>query len=219
MITDTVNIDIQKTEHSRIHELLEGELVFGRLFSDHMFVADFDNGEWTNCSILPYQKLTMAPSTLVFHYGQAIFEGMKAFKNTHGDAYLFRPEANIERFNKSAERMCMPAIPKEIFLEGLSQLINLDRDWIPVKEDSSLYIRPFMIATDEYIGVKASDSYKFMIITSPVGAYYSEPVKVKIETHFTRATEGGTGFVKSAGNYGAALYPAKKAQQQGYHHR
>jgi len=178
---------------------------------------DFIDGKWQEPVIEPFKELHMSPASLVLHYGQSIFEGMKAFRNKDGDVTLFRPEMNIERMNRSAERMCMPQIPEDLFLMGLKELVELDRDWIPTDEDSSLYIRPFMFATDEYIGVKSSDTFRFMIFSCPVKAYYTEPVKVKIETEFSRAFDGGTGNVKSAGNYSAALYPAKLAQDAGYH--
>lgn len=217
MITDTASIRIQKTDQSRLQDIDLDNVVFGRVFSDHMFVMDFIDGKWQEPVIEPFKELRMSPASLVLHYGQSIFEGMKAFRNKSGDVTLFRPEMNIERMNRSAERMCMPQIPEDLFLMGLKELINLDRDWIPTDEDSALYIRPFMFATDEYIGVKSSDTFRFMIFTCPVKAYYTEPVKVKIETEFSRAFAGGTGNVKSAGNYSAALYPAKLAQDAGYH--
>ena len=216
-MAETMNIEVKRAQDSRIHELLGPELIFGRTFSDHMFVMDYENGEWTGAQITPYDKLALEPSCLVFHYGQAIFEGMKAYKDDHGAAWLFRPGANIKRFNRSAERMCMPTVPEDLFMEALKMLTHIEMDWIPQAEGHSLYIRPFMIATDEYIGVKASTKFKFLIITSPVGMYYPEPVKVKIERYFTRAVEGGAGFAKAAGNYAAAMYPAKKCQNEGYH--
>ncbi len=211
------NIYIQPVIVSRVKEIENTTPAFGRMFSDHMFMADYENGSWSNYRIIPYDKISLDPSCLVFHYGQAIFEGMKAYKSDDNEVFLFRPQANIERFNKSAVRMCMPAFPEEMFLEALKELVLLDKNWIPKGEGKSLYIRPFMIATDEYIGVKPSEKYRFIIITSPVGSYYTEPVKVKVETHYTRAAEGGTGTAKSAGNYAGALYPARLAQQQGYH--
>jgi len=217
MITDTATINIKKTDRSRLQEIDLNNVVFGRVFSDHMFVMDFVDGKWQEPVIEPFKDLRMSPASLVLHYGQSIFEGMKAFRNKDGDVTLFRPEMNIERMNRSAERMCMPQIPEDLFLMGLKELVNLDRGWIPTDEDSALYIRPFMFATDEYIGVKSSDTFRFMIFSCPVKAYYTEPVKVKIETEFSRAFAGGTGNVKSAGNYSAALYPAKLAQDAGYH--
>jgi branched-chain amino acid aminotransferase len=156
------------------------------------------------------------PGNATLHYGQAIFEGMKAYKNEKGEVLVFRAEANAKRLNESATRMCMPTLPENIFIEALRQLLGVDKDWVPQEKGSSLYIRPFMFAMDNYLGVKPSESYRFMIFTSPVGAYYSKPVSVKVETNYTRATEGGTGEAKAAGNYAASLYPAQLAQKEGY---
>lgn len=209
-------IPVTKTSKSRLPEIDFSNLVFGKVISDHMFVADFVNGEWTNARIEPYAPLQLNPANAALHYGQSIFEGLKAYKNEKGEILVFRADANARRMNESAARMCMPSIPEELFLEGLTQLLDLDRSWVPSSKGSSLYIRPFMFATDDYIGVKPSDTYKFMIFTCPVGAYYSKPVSVKVETLFTRATEGGTGAAKTAGNYAASLYPALQAQKAGY---
>ncbi len=158
----------------------------------------------------------MSVAMSALHYGQAIFEGMKAYKNESGDVSIFRPLENFKRMNKSAIRMAMPEVPEEIFMGGLNELLKLDSAWIPTSDTGSLYIRPFLIATDEAIGVKASDTYKFIIITCPAGKYYTEPIKVLIETNYIRAVQGGVGFVKAAGNYGRSLYPTKLAQQKGY---
>jgi branched-chain amino acid aminotransferase len=218
MLQTALRIDLQKTSKSRLSELDLKNLQFGKYFSDHMFVADFIDGEWKTASIMPYGKMELSPSTSAFHYGQAIFEGMKAYRSESGDAvHLFRPEANWRRMNISAERMAMPIVPEDLFMEGVSKLISLDKNWVPSDTGTSLYIRPFMISTDEYIGVKPSDSYKFIIITSPVGAYYNAPVRVLVETNYIRAVEGGIGFVKAAGNYGRSLFPTRLAQQRGYH--
>jgi branched-chain amino acid aminotransferase len=213
----TENIAIKKTTHSRIDQLAEGLQKFGRVFADHMFVVDYKDGTWQNPEIVPFENLSMSPATSALHYGQAIFEGMKAFKNESGQIMLFRVNDNIARLNRSATRMSMPEIPEELFKAGLFELMKLDRNWIPDSEGGSLYIRPFMFATDEYIGVKTSDNYKFMIFCAPVGSYYNEPVRVKIETHYTRAAKGGVGAAKAAGNYAASLYPAKIGQSKGYH--
>jgi branched-chain amino acid aminotransferase len=217
MIADTLNIPVKRVEHSRLGDVDFEKLPFGKIFSDHMLVAEYQDGTWNTPQIVPYERLAFSPSSAVIHYGQSIFEGMKAYKNDKGDVMLFRPLDNFKRMNPSAERMCMPALPQEIFMEGLKQLVLLDSQWIPSKSEGSLYIRPFMFASDEYIGVKPSDSYKFMIITCPVGNYYTEPVKVLVENNYTRAVEGGVGYVKAAGNYGRSLYPAKIAQEKGYH--
>jgi branched-chain amino acid aminotransferase len=209
-------LPITKVQNSRLAETDFSNLVFGKTISDHMFVADYKNGEWSDLRIEPYGPLSLNPANATLHYGQSIFEGMKAYRNENGKILVFRPEANWKRLNESAERMCMPEIPEEIFMEGLTQLIDLDRDWVPTAKGSSLYVRPYMFATDDFIGVKPSDTYKFIIFTCPVGNYYSKPVSVKVETKFTRATEGGTGAAKTAGNYAASLYPAVQAQRAGY---
>jgi branched-chain amino acid aminotransferase len=217
METATSNIDIKLTPSSRINELEQGLKMFGRIFSDHMFMVDYKEGKWAKAQIEPYQNLSLSPATSAIHYGQSIFEGMKAYKSENGKILLFRPTDNIKRLNVSAERMCMPAIPEDLFFDGLRQLLEVDKAWIPQQEGTSLYIRPFMFSVDSYIGVKPSDKYKFMIFTTPVGSYYSEPVNVKVETHYTRSASGGVGFAKASGNYAASLYPAKKAQEEGYH--
>ncbi|SFN81522.1 branched chain amino acid aminotransferase apoenzyme [Algoriphagus ornithinivorans] len=209
-------IPVHKTASSRLAQTDFSNLVFGKTISDHMFVADYKNGEWTDLRIEPYAPLQLNPSNAALHYGQSIFEGMKAYKNEEGEILIFRADANWKRMNESAERMCMPSLPEEVFMEGMLQLLDLDRDWVPTAKGASLYIRPFMFATDDYIGVKPSDTYKFIIFTCPVGNYYSKPVSVKVETKFTRATEGGTGAAKTAGNYAASLYPALQAQKAGY---
>ncbi len=212
-----LGIEVNRTKKSRLREHDLKNLVFGRVFSDHMFICDYKNGQWTKPIIQPYGPIAFNPSMHAIHYGQSIFEGMKAYKNDKGEIFLFRPEENWKRLNSSAERMCMPQFPKELFMEALKELLFLDQDWIPSFDGSALYIRPFMFATDEYIGVKPSETYRFMIFTCPVNTYYTEPVKVKIETVYSRAMEGGAGGMKAAGNYGAALYPARLNQLEGYH--
>ncbi|MGZ4034467.1 MAG: branched-chain amino acid aminotransferase, partial [Bacteroidia bacterium] len=214
--TDTIAIKVQKTINSRINELDYNHITFGKLFADHMFMADYEDEKWGEAQILPYGPIPMSPATSALHYGQAIFEGMKAYKNEKGEVFLFRPLDNHKRINISAERMAMPSIPQEVFMEGLSQLIKMDKAWVPDTDGASLYIRPFIVGTDEFIGVKPSDNYRFYIITSPAGKYYNEPVKVLVETNYIRAVEGGVGFVKASGNYGRSLFPTKLAQQRGY---
>ena len=209
-------LPVTKVQNSRIPETDFSNLVFGRTISDHMFVADYKDGEWTDLRIEPYGPLSINPANATLHYGQSIFEGMKAYRNEDGKILVFRADANWRRLNESAERMCMPELPEEIFMEGLTQLIDLDRDWVPTAKGASLYVRPYMFAMDDYIGVRPSDTYKFIILTCPVGNYYNKPVSVKVETTFTRATEGGTGAAKTAGNYAASLYPARQAQKAGY---
>lgn len=217
MVEQKSGIVVRKTGKSRIADLDPKNVGFGKHFSDHMFVADYIDGHWTERNILPYDKILFSPAASMMHYGQAIFEGMKAYKNEKGQCFLFRPLENFKRINVSAERMAMPRIPEEVFMDGLIELLKLDQQWIPSATGSSLYIRPLYIATDEYIGVKPSDSYKFIILTSPVTTYYTEPVKVLVELKYIRAVEGGVGYVKASGNYGRSLYPAKLAQQKGYH--
>ncbi|MDG1916000.1 MAG: branched-chain amino acid aminotransferase [Crocinitomix sp.] len=216
MATDTVNINITKVEESRINTVDFNNLPFGKFFSDHMFEMDFADGKWQTPTIVPFANLSLHPATSAIHYGQSIFEGLKAQKGENGEVLIFRPDMNAKRFNQSALRMSMEPIPEELFLEGLKALLDLDRDWVSAKEGQSLYIRPFMFATDDYVGIRPSEKYKFVIITSPVGAYYSEPVPVKIETYYTRAAQGGVGKAKAAGNYAASLYPAKLAAEEGY---
>jgi len=215
-MSSTPTISITKSSHSKLSETDFSSLVFGKSISDHMFVADYQNGAWGDLRIVPYGPMEIYPGNATLHYGQAIFEGMKAYKNEKGEVLVFRAEANAKRLNESATRMCMPTLPENIFIEALRQLLAVDKDWVPQEKGSSLYIRPFMFAMDNYLGVKPSESYRFIIFTSPVGAYYSKPVSVKVETNYTRATEGGTGEAKAAGNYAASLYPAQLAQKEGY---
>lgn len=184
--------------------------------SDHMLVAEYYDGRWTEVSIVPYGDLTISPSMSSLHYGQAIFEGIKGYKFADDTVSIFRPDENWKRFNKSAARLQMPEVPEEIFLGGLKKLLDIDRGWVPSKEGTSLYIRPFMFATEPALGVHPSISYKFLIITCPVGAYYSKPISLKVETHYTRAAEGGVGFSKNAGNYALSLYPTQLANDEGY---
>lgn len=212
----TYDINITKVERSKLQEVPLEKVPFGRYFSDHMLEADYENGEWKNVEIKPYQPLLLSPSLAALHYGQAIFEGIKAYKDVYGAAAIFRPQDNFRRFNLSAERMEMPTVPEEIFMEGMRQLVELDKSWIPAKENHSLYIRPFMFGVDEVIGVKPSDSYKFMIILSPTGPYYAAPMRIYVEENYTRAAPGGIGYAKAAGNYGASMRPTAEAKRKGY---
>lgn len=216
METANATIEIKQVEQSRINQLDPNNIVFGTLFTDHMLVADCINGEWQTPKIMPFGDINYNPALASLHYGQSIFEGMKAFRGEDGEVYMFRPLENFKRFNSSAERMCMEQVPEEIFIGGLEELLRLDAAWVPAGDDNSLYLRPFMFASDVYLGVRPSLNYRFMIIMSPAGKYYSTPPKVKVETEFIRAAPGGVGFAKCAGNYAASLYPAKLAQQQGY---
>ena len=210
------DFNITKAERSKLNDLSLENIPFGKYFTDHMLEADYENGEWKTVEIKPYQPLEMAPSLAAIHYGQAIFEGIKAYKNPRGEAYMFRPIDNFKRFNISAERMQMPQVPEEIFMEGMKALIQLDINWIPAKEDHSLYIRPFMFSSDETIGVKPGDRYKFMIILSPTGPYYNTPMRIYVEEQYVRAVPGGVGYAKAAGNYGAAMFATAEAKKLGY---
>lgn len=209
-------IAIQRTTKSRINEIDFTKLVFGRQFSDHMFIVDYADGEWKTPQIMPFQDLQFNPSMFSIHYGQSIFEGLKAYRFADDSINVFRPEEHAKRFNISAERMCMPEVPEELFLSGLKALLNVDSEWVPKEKGCSLYIRPVMFATDQFLGVAPSQTYKFIIFTSPVSSYYSGQVKVLVEEEYVRAAEGGTGYVKVAGNYAASLLPAKKALEKGY---
>ena len=209
-------IPVTKNSQPNLPHFNMDEIAFGKHFTDHMLVADYENGEWKNVQIKPYSPITLDPSSAVLHYGQTIFEGIKAYKNEQGEVVIFRPDQNFIRFNVSAERMQMPTVPEWIFMEGMKQLIKVDHQWIPNKPDASLYIRPFMIATDPFLGVRPSLTYKFMIILGPSGAYFSAPMKIFIEQKYTRATPGGVGFAKNGGNYGASLYPVVLANAKGY---
>ncbi len=211
-----LDIQVTKTTKSRIEEIDFNNLPFGKYITDHMLEVDYKDGEWQQVRIRPYQNLSLAPSLAALHYGQAIFEGIKAYADQEGNAFIFRPFDNFHRFNVSAERMMMPAIPEEIFIEGMRRLVELDKNWIPRKSDHSLYIRPFMFATDEVIGVKASETYKFIILLSPTGPYYSAPMRIYAEQKYTRAAPGGVGYAKCAGNYGSAMQVTAEAKQKGY---
>lgn len=215
-MTAAVDINITKAERSKLKEINLENLPFGRFFTDHMLEADYEHGEWKNVEIKPYQPLLLEPSLSALHYGQSIFEGIKAYRNESGEAFIFRPYDNFRRFNTSAHRMNMPAVPEEIFIEGMRQLIELDKNWIPARKDHSLYIRPFMFATDCMLGVKPSDTYKFLVILSPTGPYFSAPMKIAVEEKYTRAAPGGVGFAKNAGNYAGSMIAATEAKQAGY---
>ncbi|MEO6327917.1 MAG: branched-chain amino acid aminotransferase [Ginsengibacter sp.] len=210
------DFNIIKAERSKLNEMMLEELPFGKYFTDHMLEVDYEDGEWKAVEIKPYQPLLLSPSVTALHYGQAIFEGIKAYRNQNDEATIFRPHENLKRFNISAERMEMPSVPEEIFIEGLRQLVELDKNWIPQKPDHSLYIRPLMFGSDEMIGVKPSDKYKFLIILSPTGPYYNAPMKIYVEEKYIRAAPGGVGFAKNAGNYGAAMHPTAEAKRKGY---
>lgn len=209
-------IKITKTNLSRIGSIDFDSIPFGRVFSDHMFIADYDNGEWSDFRIEPYGPMLFDPTIMALHYGQAIFEGMKAFKNQDGEPILYRVEDHAVRLNRSAARMCMPDFPEDVFKAACQKLVGMDHAWIPAKVGSALYMRPFMFATDEYIGVRPSSKYRFIIFTGPVGPYYSNPVNLLASDKYARAIEGGTGEAKAAGNYAASLLPSKEANEEGF---
>lgn len=213
---DTLQIKTTKTSRPRLAETDFNNLPFGKIYTDHMFVADFEDGEWKNFEIMPYGEIQMSPAISALHYGQAIFEGMKAYRLPNGEISVFRANKNLERFNISADRMAMPTLPEEIFMQAVSSLIALDKGWVPSQENYSLYLRPVMFATDTSLGVRASDTYKFVLLATPTGPYYNKALKVKIETKYTRANEGGVGYAKTAGNYARSLYPFAQAQKEGF---
>ena len=217
MQTETaLSIPVRKTAHSKIHEVDFNNLEFGKYVSDHMLLCDYANGEWGQPQIVPFANLSLNPSTLALHYGQTVFEGMKAFRMDDGRINIFRIDRHYDRFVKSLERMCMAVPPREIFTEGLIKLIETDKAWVPGQEGASLYLRPFVYASEARFGVKVSDQYRFIIFTGPVADVYIKPIKVKVETNYIRAARGGTGSAKCGGNYGGAFYPTKQAREQGY---
>jgi branched-chain amino acid aminotransferase len=189
---------------------------FGKLPTDHMYIAEFKNGRWNDGQLKRFQKILLSPFALCFHYGQTVFEGMKAFRMKDGRVNVFRPLKNFERMNLSLERMCMPPLTEELFMNGVMQMVDADKKFIDDDDDASLYIRPLVIASEERIGVKVSDEYLFIVMCSPAKKYFANPIKVKVETKFTRAAEGGTGYAKCGGNYGAAYYPTHLARLQGF---
>ena len=209
-------INIQKAEKSRIDEVDFDNLVFGNTFTDHMFECDFKNGAWQEPTIRPYGPLTISPAAKVFHYGQADFEGMKAFKDDNGRVFLFRPDENFKRINKSSKRMAIPEFPEDIFFEALHKLLELDREWVKPGLGNSLYIRPFVMATQVGVSASPSDQYKFMILLSPAQAYYTGDVRVVIAEEYSRSANGGVGAAKAAGNYGAQFFPTNLARQKGF---
>jgi len=209
-------IPVRQTLRSGIHNVDFKNLEFGKYVSDHMLICDYSNGYWGTPQILPYSNLSLSPSTLALHYGQTVFEGMKAFKMSDVRINIFRIEKHYERFEKSLQRMCMAVVPKEIFIEGLWQLVHVDEAWAPAATGSALYIRPFVYASEARFGVKISEEYRFIIITGPVPSLFGKPIKVKVETNYIRAAKGGTGFAKCGGNYGGAYLPTKNAKDEGY---
>ncbi|MDP4265317.1 MAG: branched-chain amino acid aminotransferase [Bacteroidota bacterium] len=212
----TTDIQVRKTARSKIHQVNFDKLEFGKYIADHMLLCDYANGEWQQPQIVPFANLSLSPSTLALHYGQTVFEGMKAFRMDDGCINVFRVDKHYERFARSLDRMCMAIPPKEIFTEGLFKLIETDKAWVPKQAGASLYIRPFIYASEAKFGVKVSEQYRFVIFTGPVPDLFASPIKVKVETDYIRAAKGGTGFAKCGGNYGGAFYPTQLAKQQGY---
>jgi branched-chain amino acid aminotransferase len=207
---------VRKVKQSKVNEVDFNTLEFGKYVSDHMLVCDYAAGEWQAPMIVPFANLSLSPATLALHYGQTVFEGMKAFRMQDGRVNIFRMDKHYDRFVRSLDRMCMAAPPKEVFTEGLLQLVALDKDWVPQQAGAALYLRPFVYASEAKFGVKISEEFRFIVFTGPVPELYARPIKVKVETNYVRAAKGGTGFAKCGGNYGGAYYPTKLAREQGY---
>jgi len=210
------NIEVTKVSASKINDVDFDNLSFGKVFSDHMLICTYKNGAWNVPEIVPYQPLTLDPSAKIFHYGQAIFEGLKAYKDANNDVFLFRPYENCKRLNISAKRLAIPELPEAYFMEGLKTLLQVDKEWIPTKDGSSLYIRPFIFASGEGFHASPSNEYTFIIATAPSGAYFSGEVTVLIEEHYSRSANGGVGYAKAAGNYAGQFYPTQLAVKKGY---
>ncbi|PVW14544.1 branched-chain amino acid aminotransferase [Marixanthomonas spongiae] len=215
-IATNEHITVEKIKKSKLDQVDFDNLTFGKNFTDYMFECDYKDGKWQNPTIKPYGNLELSPATKVFHYGQAVFEGMKAYKDDQGEVFLFRPEDNFKRINISSKRMAIPEFPREFFFEALHTLVQLDKDWVQPGEGNSLYIRPFAMATEVGVSAAPSDEYKFMIIMAPAQAYYTGDVRVVIAEQFSRSADGGVGFAKAAGNYGAQFYPTNLAREKGF---
>ena len=215
-----LDIKIQKTETPKAKPAKGQKLGFGKIFTDHMFVMNYTEGKgWHDPRVVPFQNISLSPAAMVYHYGQEMFEGLKAYKNPDGNVYLFRPDMNAKRTNATNERLVIPQLPEEDFVQAVSAVVDIDRDWIPEEPGTSLYIRPFIIATDEFLGVAPSKTYLFMVILSPSGAYYESglaPVGIWIEDEYVRAVRGGMGFAKTGGNYAASLIAQQKAHDAGF---
>ena len=210
------SIKITKTKNSKLQTTDFENLGFGKVFSDHMLICDYKNGSWGEPEIVPFQPMSLMPSAKIFHYGQSIFEGMKAYKDNASNTWLFRPIENYIRLNKSAKRLAIPEIPKNIFFDGLKELLKIDNNWIPNLDGCSLYIRPIVFATGEGFHASPADSYRFLIATAPSGPYFSGQVKVLIEEKYSRSANGGVGFAKAGGNYAGQFYPTQLAIEKGY---
>lgn len=212
----TLDIPVRKTTHSKIREVDFDNLEFGKYVTDHMLLCDYDNGEWGQAQVVPFANLSVNPSTLALHYGQTVFEGMKAVRMQDGRVNIFRIDKHYDRLVKSLVRMCMAVPSKELFTEGLLKLVDTDRAWVPGNEGTSLYLRPFIYASEARFGVNISEQYRFIIFAGPVAESFAKPIRLKVETNYVRAVKGGTGFAKCGGNYGGAFYPTKLAREQGY---
>jgi len=215
-INKTYEIDIQVSPVSSVNTVDFENLSFGKIFTDHMFEANYRDGRWQDCTIKPLTTLQLHPATSALHYGQAVFEGMKAFNNLEGKPRIFRPDMNLKRLNQSCERMAIPEVPEELFMDAIFNLVRIDANWIPDTNDGSLYIRPLIFATDDFVGIKPSDTFKLIIFCCPVSKYYQKPVRVYIQEEYIRAFPGGTGGVKAAGNYGATMMPLRTIREKGY---
>ncbi|WP_242206591.1 branched-chain amino acid aminotransferase [Aestuariivivens insulae] len=216
MNTTTNAIEVIKTKASKINEVDFDNLKFGSVFSDHMLVCDYKDGKWEAPKVVPYQNISLDPSAKIFHYGQSVFEGMKAYKDSEGKVWLFRPLDNFNRLNISSKRLAIPELPEAYFMEGLKTLLKVDSDWIPENEGSSLYIRPFVFASGNGFHASPANEYKFIIATAPSGSYFSGKVKVLIEQKYSRSANGGVGFAKAGGNYAGQFYPTQLAIEKGY---
>ena len=211
------NVEIIKAKATKIKDVDFDNLKFGHVFSDHMLECDFKNGKWQAPKVVPYQAITLDPSSKIFHYGQSVFEGMKAYKDDKEKVWLFRPLENFKRLNISSKRLAIPELPENYFMDGLKALLKLDKDWIPTNEGSSLYIRPFVFASGNGFHASPADEYKFIICTAPSGAYFAGDVTVLIEEKYSRSANGGVGFAKAGGNYAGQFYPTQLAIEKGYH--
>lgn len=211
-----MNIPVKRTTYSKLPEVDWKQLTFGKYVSDHLFISTYKNGAWREPQIVPFQNLSLSPTTMALHYAQSVFEGMKAFRMQDGRINIFRLDKHHERLNKSLHRMCMPSISYDLFATALQSLVEVDKAWVPKGEDSALYIRPLVFASEGHLGVKIADEYTFVVMTAPVSVLYQKPVKVKVERRYIRAAKGGTGATKCAGNYGGALYATQKAKEEGF---
>lgn len=209
-------IEVTHVDNSKINAVDFNNLSFGSIFSDHMLVSNYANESWETPKIVPYQAISLEPSSKIFHYGQSVFEGLKAYKDANGDVFLFRPEDNAKRLNISSKRLAIPELPENYFMEGLKKLLEVDKNWIPTKEGSSLYIRPFVFATGNGFHASPANAYKFIIATAPSGAYFAGKVKVLIEETYSRSANGGVGYAKAGGNYAGQFYPTQLAVKKGY---